>query len=144
MAWFYLFALLAGAMLPVQAGVNARLAQVLEHPVRSALVSFGVGTVALLVLAYLLSGPSWPWSRALSAPLWVYAGGLLGAVYVVASIVLAPRLGALLTFALVIAGQLLASALLDHLGLLYPRRPLDPLRIVGILLLVLGVVLVRR
>lgn len=90
-AWV-LLALLAGAVLPLQAGVNAELARVVGGPVRSALVSFAVGTLALFLLALLLTGPSWPWGRMLQAPAWVYVGGLLGAVYVVSVIVLAPRL----------------------------------------------------
>jgi transporter family-2 protein len=139
-----LLALLAGAMLPIQAGVNAELARIVGHPVRSALVSFAVGTGALLFLAFALTGPSWPWSRMLQAPWWVYVGGLLGAVYVVGVIALAPRLGALLAFALVIAGQLLASLLLDHFGLLYPRHPVDLPRLLGAVLLLLGVLLFRR
>ncbi|WP_243095087.1 DMT family transporter [Thermus thalpophilus] len=145
MTWiYYVVVLLAGAMLPIQAGVNARLAQVLEHPVRSALVSFGVGTVALFGLAWLLAGPNWPWGKALGAPGWVYVGGLLGPFYVVASIIFAPKLGALLTFALVITGQLLASLFLDHFGLLYPRHEINPMRILGVALLILGMLLIRR
>jgi transporter family-2 protein len=139
-----LLALLAGAMLPIQAGVNAELARIVGHPVRSALVSFAVGTGALLFLAFALTSPSWPWSRMLQAPWWVYVGGLLGAVYVVGVIALAPRLGALLAFVLVIAGQLLASLLLDHFGLLYPRHPVNLPRLLGAVLLLLGVLLIRR
>ena len=142
-AWV-LLALLAGAVLPLQAGVNAELARVVGGPVRSALVSFAVGTLALFLLALLLTGPSWPWGRMLQAPAWVYVGGLLGAVYVVSVIVLAPRLGPLLTFALVIAGQLLASLLLEHLGLLYARQPVNLPRLLGLLLVLLGAYLVRR
>jgi len=128
----------------LQAGVNAELARVVGGPVRSALVSFAVGTLALFLLALLLTGPSWPWGRMLQAPAWVYVGGLLGAVYVVSVIVLAPRLGPLLTFALVIAGQLLASLLLEHLGLLYARHPVNLPRLLGLLLVLLGAYLVRR
>jgi transporter family-2 protein len=134
-----LLALLAGAMLPIQAGVNAELARIVGHPVRSALVSFAVGTGALLLLAFALTGPSWPWGRMLQAPWWVYVGGLLGAVYVVGVIALAPKLGALLT-----AGQFLASMVLDHLGLLYPRHPVNAARVLGAVLILLGVWLVRR
>ncbi|HAR68836.1 MAG TPA: EamA-like transporter family protein, partial [Thermus scotoductus] len=54
-AWV-LLALLAGAVLPLQAGVNAELARVVGGPVRSALVSFAVGTLALFLLALLLTG----------------------------------------------------------------------------------------
>jgi transporter family-2 protein len=80
----------------------------------------------------------------LQAPWWVYVGGLLGAVYVVGVIALAPKLGALLTFALLIAGQFLASTVLDHLGLLYPRHPVNAVRVLGVVLILLGVWLVRR
>jgi transporter family-2 protein len=139
-----LLALLAGAMLPIQAGVNAELARIVGHPVRSALVSFAVGTGALLLLAFALTGPSWPWGRMLQAPWWVYVGGLLGAVYVVGVIALAPKLGALLTFALLTAGQFLASMVLDHLGFLYPRHPVNAARVLGVVLILLGVWLVRR
>ena len=45
-AWV-LLALLAGAVLPLQAGVNAELARGGGGPVRSALGSFAVGTLAL-------------------------------------------------------------------------------------------------
>jgi transporter family-2 protein len=131
-------------MLPIQAGVNAELARIVGHPVRSALVSFAVGTGALLFLAFALTGPSWPWGRMLQAPWWVYVGGLLGAVYVVGVIALAPKLGALLTFALLTAGQFLASMVLDHLGLLYPRHPVNAARVLGVVLILLGVWLVRR
>jgi len=143
MIWAVL-ALLAGAMLPIQAGVNAELARLVGQPVRSALISFAVGTGALLLLAFALTGASWPWGRMLQAPWWVYVGGLLGVVYVVGVIVLAPKLGALLTFALLIAGQLLASLALDHLGVLYPKHPINAARVLGVLLILLGVWLVRR
>jgi transporter family-2 protein len=121
-----LLALLAGAMLPIQAGVNAELARIVGHPVRSALVSFAVGTGAFLFLAFALTGPSWPWSRMLQAPWWVYVGGLLGAVYVVGVIALAPRLWALLAFVLVIAGQLLASLAPGPLRSPLPQAPGGP------------------
>ena len=69
MIWAFL-ALLAGAMLPIQAGVNAELARLVGQPVRSALISFAVGTGALLLLAFALTGPSWPWGRMRTLPFW--------------------------------------------------------------------------
>ena len=46
-------------MLPFQAGVNAQLSSWLDGAVRAALVSFTVGTVALLVLT-LFAFRGWP------------------------------------------------------------------------------------
>src|SRR5919108_469601 len=51
-----------------------------------------------------------------AAPWWVWIGGALGAFYVAASIVTAPRLGAATLIALVVAGQAVASLLIDQFG----------------------------
>ena len=49
MRWiFVLYALVAGALMPVQAGVNLRLKGALGDPLWAATVSFGVGTLVLL------------------------------------------------------------------------------------------------
>ena len=115
--WPYLaFAIAAGAMLPIQFGINAQLAHWIDSPLRATLVSFSVGTVALLA-AVLAFARSWPGSdRVGSAPWWVWIGGLLGAFYVLGSIVTAPRLGAATLVAGILAGQAVASLLVDHFG----------------------------
>ncbi len=54
------------------------------------MISFFVGTVALLVVALVLH-ESLPWLGVVSnAPWWVWTGGFLGAFYVLATIVLIP------------------------------------------------------
>ena len=141
--WSYLvFALLAGAMLPIQFGINAQLAEWIGGSVRAALVSFVVGATALLV-AVLATARGWP-DRAGDAPWWVWTGGLLGAFYVLGSIVTAPKLGAATLVALILAGQALASLAVDHFGWVgFEEQPITLLKVVGILLLAGGVALVR-
>jgi transporter family-2 protein len=79
------------------------------------------------------------------APGWSWTGGLLGAFYVTAVVVLTPRLGVATTIALVVAGQMLASVAIDHYGLFgVPLRPVNAARGLGAALLVAGVVLLRR
>jgi transporter family-2 protein len=141
--WPYLlFGFVAGAMLPIQFGINAQLASWVGGSLRAAFVSFVVGTAALL-LAVLATSSGWP-HRAGDAPWWVWTGGLLGAFYVLGSIVTAPRLGAATLVALILAGQAIASVLVDHFGWVgFEEQPLTLLRVVGILLLAGGVLLVR-
>ena len=104
-----------------------------------------VGTAALLTYALALRLPL-PASQTLAqSPWWVWGGGLLGAFFVTASIVVAPRLGAAITLALIIAGQLIVALALDHFGLLgFEERPLNGWRVLGAVLLVIGVALIRR
>jgi transporter family-2 protein len=141
--WAYLlFALAAGAMLPLQFGINAQLAEWLGGSVRAAFVSFVVGAFALLI-AVLVSARGWP-DRPGDAPWWVWTGGLLGAFYVLGSIVTAPKLGAATLVALILAGQAIASLAVDHFGWVgFEEQPITALRVAGVALLAGGVALVR-
>jgi transporter family-2 protein len=139
-----LLAALAGALLPVQAGINAQLRLTLGNPLTATLVSFLIGSVALGLLVLgaripLQLGPALD-----RAPWWHWTGGLLGAVYVALTILLAPRLGAAALIAAVVAGQMLASLALDQWALVgFAPHPLSPQRVLGAALVIGGVALVR-
>ena len=145
MAWLYLlFAFAGGAALPFQAGINAQLATWLHSPVRAAFVSFVVGALVLLVASALVFKPLPSSARLGDAPWWVWVGGALGAFYVAASIVSAPRLGAATLIAFVVAGQALASLVVDQFGWVgFEARHISPGRAIGMLLVGAGVALVR-
>jgi transporter family-2 protein len=145
MILFLLLALAAGALLPVQAGLNAQLRSALGSPVAAALVSFLVGTAGLATIALLMRAPvalgrAWP-----ATSLWQWSGGLIGAAYVLAAIVLAPRLGAATLIAAVVAGQMVSSLVLDQYGLAgFPVHPLTMVRLLGAALVIAGVILIQR
>jgi transporter family-2 protein len=145
MIGFLLLALLAGAMLSVQTGVNVQLRAALGEPLAAALASFMVGTLGLGALVLLLRVPvpiATGWQR---SEWWDWIGGLLGACYIVLAIVIAPRLGAATFIAVVVAGQMLSSLVLDHYGWVgFAEHPVNPLRLLGAALIVGGVVLVQR
>ena len=141
---YLLLAVAAGAMLPVQAGVNAQLARFVGGPVRASFVSFLVGTIALLLVSIAVAKPLPSGSRLGGAPWWVWVGGLLGAFYVVGVIVSAPRLGAVALIGAVIAGQTVCSVLVDQFGWVGFRvHHASPGRLAGLALLFAGVALVR-
>lgn len=140
-----LLALAAGVLLPVQAGVNAQLRSAVGSPLTAALVSFLVGTAGLAVAAVVLRASMGLRAAWAVSPWWYWIGGLIGAVYVVATIVLAPRLGAATMIAAIVAGQMIASLLLDQYGLLgFPTHPISGLRVLGTALVIGGVILVQR
>lgn len=139
------FALLAGIGLPLQAAVNVRLRDVLGNPLRASLGSFAIGTVLLLAAALIVRAPLPALATVERAPWWVWTGGALGAFFVLGTIVIVPRLGSAVTFALVVAGQMMASIVIDRYGLFgIPQTPLSPARLLGAALLVGGVLLVRK
>lgn len=137
-----LLMLCGGMAIAVQPSINARLAQKVGA-FESSMVSFAVGTLALALVVLLsgrgglrgIAGASW----------WELTGGFLGAFFVTLTIVCVPRLGTAAVMAMVITGQLVAGALLDHFGLFGLRQlPLTPLRLAGMLLLAAGAALVIR
>jgi transporter family-2 protein len=146
MVWLYLLVcLLAGALMPLQAGVNAQLARWIGHPVMASLVSFAVGTLALFAYTAAVRPQLPPLAALAAAPWWVWVGGLLGSVFVTAAAAFAPRLGAATFISITIAGQVLVSILLDHYGAIgFAARPVTVPRLLGALLLIVGVLLVRK
>ena len=143
--WGYaIFGFVAGAMLPFQFGINAQLAHWVGSPLRATLVSFAVGTLALLAVM-VVGYRDWPAADRISAaPWWVWVGGLLGAFYVLGSVVSAPKLGAATLVAVILAGQAVASLLVDHFGWVgFEENPVTPGRLAGMALVAAGVALVR-
>ena len=147
MIWLYvLAAVVAGGAAAVQAGANAQLRVAVGSPVLTAMLSASITVVALFILALTVIRPSVPSRAALTgAPWWAWTGGLLGGAYLVGAVILAPRLGAGVLFALLIVGQLGFSLTLDHFGLVgFPRQALNPARVAGAVLLVAGAVVIQR
>src|SRR5688572_20542744 len=96
-----LLAFLSGAFLPIQAGLNTKLGKAVESPVYAALISFVVGTLALL-LYVLLTRQSLSWEGLKAAPVHVWLGGILGAIYITVVVLAFPQLGPGLTFGLIV------------------------------------------
>jgi bacterial/archaeal transporter family-2 protein len=143
-----LFGLVAGAALPLQGAVNAQLRADVGAPFTVGGFSFVVSTAVMaVVLLGMLARrqalrPRLGGLREL--PWWGWLGGLVGATYVVAVFLLIPEIGAATTVGLTVAGQQLASLLVDQFGLLrLPKRPLTLARLAGVALLLAGVVLIR-
>lgn len=140
----FILALLAGTSVALQTGINSQLRAGLHNPFQAGLVSFAVGTFALAVVA-LPQGLRWDFTSLTVLPWWVWTGGVLGAYVVTASIIIAPRLGASTLIGLILTGQMLTALVLDHYGLLgFPVQRLSLPRVLGALLLIVGVILIRR
>lgn len=139
-----LLVLFAGGMIALQAPTNAILARAGGSPIVAALISFAVGTAVLLAVAFGSGQRPRPASFA-GLPAYAWLGGAYGAVYVAVAAYAAPKIGLASLITIGIAGQIAIALLLDHFGLLgLPREPLNIGRLLGAIIVVAGVVLVRR
>lgn len=139
-----LLALVGGAGLSVQAGVNAQFGQKVGAPVWGTLFSITITGIALAIAALILR-PQIPNVAALrGAPILLFTGGLYGALILLVGATFAPKLGAAFYSSTVIAGQLVAALLLDQFGVLgFAQHDISPGRLVGVVLLVAGVIFIR-
>ena len=137
-------ALIAGALVPFQAGSNAALGRTLGHPLWATLVSLLISLLVLLPVLLSLRVPVPQFGQALQLPFWGWLGGVAGVIYISAALVITPRLSATGFIVCVIAGQMLASLLIDRFGLMgLPVKETSLGRVAGVLLILLGMLLVQ-
>jgi|SoiMethySBSTD1v2_1073268.scaffolds.fasta_scaffold1110255_1 transporter family-2 protein len=136
----YALLLFAGALITVQASINARLGSVLGNNMQAVLVSFVVGTIAALAFCLIEGRSVVSWETVRQAPWWVWTGGLLGVAFVWTTIFAVPKVGVSIMFPIVVAGQMVAAIIVEHFGLLGSAKVQVSLpRIGGVVLVVLGV-----
>ena len=137
------FSLAAGIAGAAQASISGALGRRV-----GTIGSAGLGVVlaAILVVALAVAlGRGGSIVSALHQPLWLWLGGLFGAVIVLAIAYAPPRIGTFATVALLIAGQLAAGALIDAYGWLgSPRIPVTLARVAGLVLVTAGAALTLK
>jgi transporter family-2 protein len=147
MNWlFLLLAFMIGMANTIQSGVNAQLRVALGNPLMAAITSFSLGLLVLLIAFSIFNQnplPSLDTFRQVSV--WKFAGGFLGAFYVVTVIFIVRDIGPANLICLVIAGQMLAAMVIDHYGFQgFAIHPISFPRICGALLLIAGVYLILK
>jgi transporter family-2 protein len=138
------FLLFVGALLALQAGANVQLSGAMASPIGASALQLTIGAVLLVALAALV-GSLGAIGVLHEAEPWHLVGGLGSAVYITAGILLFPRLGAIVTVGLFIAGQMLVSLLLDTGGWLgVAEEPLDVAAVGGAAAVLAGVAMIVR
>jgi transporter family-2 protein len=109
-----LLALIAGALVGVQRALNGQINEYSQNSYTTSLLNFITGTSFLTLFIIILIAVG----RVELQPLpigtwWIYAGGVIGVIYIAATSLIVQHLG-VLTFTLFsVGGQLIASLLLD-------------------------------
>jgi transporter family-2 protein len=134
---------IAGGLIALQAPINAGLGRA-TGSLPAALISFGIGTVALAGIVG-VSGKAGGIASATDISWYYLIGGLLGAVYVTNALIAVESIGAGGVAALTVTGQLVASVAIDRFGLFgLDEIALTPERVIGVVLLLAGTILVLR
>lgn len=133
----------AGGLIAAQAPINAALGKA-TGSLPAALISFGIGTIALALIVLLAGQGGGIGSITDVGPVYL-VGGLLGAVYVTCALIAVKAVGAGGVAAATVTGQLIASVALDRIGAFgLDQEPLSAARIAGVVLLLAGTYLIVR
>ena len=146
MRWLaYFLGIASGFGLTLQIGMNSKLRTVLSNANIAALISFIVGTTALILLLVVTRTPMPARETLASVPAWAWFGGVMGAFYVAISTVVASQLGTASLLGLALSGQLAMALVVDHFGWLgLPEHPITLTRLAGVALLGAGAWLISR
>ncbi|KAF9360400.1 hypothetical protein BGX26_009525 [Mortierella sp. AD094] len=110
--------LVGGIATASQGAVNSKLGQYTGQGLSSTIV-FCIGAVASCIYFLIEVKGRPPANLALmmaKAPWWSWTGGVIGAIFVIITILAIPKLGAGTTTAIIVCAQLIFSCIIDHFG----------------------------
>lgn len=138
----FVLGIIVGCAQPVMTSVNGRLREHLRSPLLSSLVTFLLALFLSLSILFGLQHSLYiPFSEVLNEPLWIWLGGIMGVVIVVASVICLPKLGSFETVVFLVLGQILSGLVIDHFGMFRSNIiPVTLLRILGAILVLVGVI----
>ena len=139
---YLIIALAAGVALATQSAINTQLAKAMSgEAVIATFISFAVGTIVLFFIAWVKTDLWGNLSTVPSQPWWKLIGGILGAVVVFTTVLLAPKLGITAMLFFIIVGQLITAATIDHFGLIgMPIREVNIMKLIGLIIVAFGLV----
>ena len=139
---YLIIALAAGVALATQSAINTQLAKAMSgEAVIATFISFAVGTIVLFFIAWVKTDLWGNLSTVPSQPWWKLIGGILGAVVVFTTVLLAPKLGITPMLFFIIVGQLITAATIDHFGLIgMPIREVNITKFIGLIIVAFGLV----
>lgn len=144
---FGALAFLGGVLVAAQGPIYARLAEGLgRNYLLAVFLAFTTAAFVTGIMALATGSFRGLTTATLTGlPLWVWLGGLFGAVQVVISMQSIPVLGVTLFLIIVVTGNLIGAALYDHLGAMgLAERPFSPAKALGLAIVIFGVGVVAR
>jgi len=137
-----LIGLIGGVAVGLQSPISGAMGQRIGPAASSFIIHLGglIATTALLLARGGEKIRAWH-----TVPWYMLVAGVFGLVLFLTINVTLPRLGGAMMITLIIVGQLAVGVAIDHFGLLgVTPRPVDLVRVAGMLVLVAGAYLISR
>ena len=142
------FGIFIGMLSATQIAANGYLGKVVGSPIKASAISFTVGIIFLTIICivlYLKKGKSESKkSKSEKDPWWMWIGGILGGLYILANIYLSRIVGTGMTVIILLIGSTTGGILVDHFGMFEsPKKTINVQKILGVLIMVLGAAAIK-
>jgi len=139
-----LFAFLSGLLISTQGLINSIGSKAIGTPAMIAWLSLVQAVPPLLLM--LIRSQKVGWSASLTLGFkWYLFSGIIGIIILTILSFSISNIGSGSAFVIVVLGQIIGSAFADHFGLFgSPIRPVNPMRIVSIAVIIAGVFLLLK
>lgn len=139
-----IWAIIAGALSAMQQAINGHLGALLHAPVQGSFISFLIGFILILLVSLIVDKRLPSWTDLQQAKIWNWFGGILGGLFVLATIIVLPTIGAGMTITMGLLGQIIGSMLVQQFGWWRSMKAsVNLVQIVGVLVMIVGVVLIK-
>ena len=136
--------LLGGILIPITAALSGAMGRTLGNPNTAAFITIAGSFLMVLTVSLATNGIAISFNTLRQLPLLQLAAGFGIAFYILAITYVAPRFGVGNAIMLVVAAQIASSAAIDQFGLFgAPQKPIDALRAIGLVIMVVGVVIAQ-
>ena len=142
------FGIFAGMLSDTQIAVNGYLGKVVGSPIKASAISFTVGIIFLAIICIVLhfkNGKSESFkNESAKNPWWMWIGGILGGLYILANVYLSRIVGTGMTVIILLIGSTTGGILVDHFGMFEsPKKPINAQKILGVLIMILGAAAIK-
>ena len=136
---YFIWALVAGAFIPLIGILNARVGRALGEPIYATVIVFFVAILIALLASVVFGKSSLTTQNLQNLEPFDYGAGLIVAFYVISATVLAPKIGVANFIVMAVSSQILFSLMIDHFGLFgAPVKPISMIQLFGAFMLLIG------
>ena len=139
----FLLALGMGAAISIYFPMISQSARILGAPVLGNVPFFAIAFLSSVVLVFVTGHKLPTMAKLAEVPAWLFIAGVVSALMIFGSSYLVPRIGTGALFVLLVAGQIIIGAVINHYGLLgVPEQSISTVKLSGTVLVLAGAVLV--
>ena len=136
---YLIWAVLAGAFIPLIGILNGRVGRALGEPFYAAVMLFGVAIMLALAVSVIFGKATLSLHSLHDLRPIDYTAGFIVAFYVISATVLAGKIGVANFIVMAVTGQIMFSLVIDHFGMFgAPVKPINMTQLVGAILLMIG------